>query len=407
MSRGVFTPLCAILPVVGMAAGVAAQVRPHELTRPAQSRSGIEREVGQRIRELAASSYHVRESAQRRLVEIGEAARASVQAGLEDADPEVQARCRRIAHALDVKARETARRRLEAQLEQFIADAGTDRLYDFPGWGRFRNVVGNDQGSRHVFAELFLRETEVMTAAAATESESQAVLDRRFRDLPLRFRGRGRTREPIAWQSAVALYWLASRTDVELGPADSNLLYSALVQSDVSQGLRDERHAPAIRNTIGAWIARDTTTDDTTCLHKLQLASIYQIQQGLPFAAKLLAERRGTLPPATVAQCVQLFSKLGGKDQFPLLETLLDDKSVCYTARTGTDTIQTQVRDIALAALVEISGQEPREYGFSRLSRTRTAASTPQMLGFSSSQESEREAGIKKWRAYRERSGRK
>jgi hypothetical protein len=89
------------------------------------------------------------------------------------------------------------------------------------------------------------------------------------------------------------------------------------------------------------------------------------------------------------------------------LESLLDDKTVCYTVRSGSDTFETQVRDIALAALVEISGQDPREYGFSRLSRTRTAATTPQMLGFTTSQENQRDEGVKKWRAYRERNSKR
>jgi hypothetical protein len=408
MLRGVFISLCALLPVGGTAVGFAAPAPPPGLTQSEQSRVDapeIDREVRQRIRELADNSYQVRESAQRRLVEIGESARAAVKAGLDDADPEVRARCRRIAEALDIEAKQAARRRLEAQLDQFIADAGSDRRYDFPGWDRFRESVGNDQGSRQLFAELFRRELDVMSAVAATTSEAQELLERRSQDLQSRMRGPARTREPIGWQSAVALAWLASRTDLEARPIDSSLLYSILVRSDLSQGLRDERQAPAIRNTLGAWIARDASPDDATNQYKLQLASIYQVRQGLQLAAKLLTERRGTLPPATVSQCVQVFSKLGGKEEFPLLESLLDDKTVCLTVRAGNETFQTQVRDIALATLVEMSGQDPREYGFTRLSRTRTATTTPQMLGFTTAQEAQREQGVKKWRAYRERSG--
>ena len=404
MLRGASLPLCALLAGFGTAMGST----PTNQTQSEQSRSDstdIESEVRRRIRELAASSYQVRESAQRRLVEIGESARAAVKAGLDDPDPEVRARCRRIAEALDVEAKEAARRRLEAQLEQFIADADTDRRYDFPGWDRFREGVGNDRGSRQVFADLFRREVDVMIAAAAPTDEAQALFERRSRDLQARQRGPARTRARIEWQSAVALAWLASRIDVELQPVDSNLLYSVLVRSDLSQGLGDERQAPAIRNAIGAWIARDAAPDDASNQQKLSLASTYRIPQGLHLATKLLGDRRAALPPATVTQCMQLLSKLGGKDQIPQLELLLDDKTVCHTMRSNSDTFETQVRDIALAALVEISGQDPREYGFSRLSRTRTAVTTPQMLGFSTSQENQRDEGIKKWRAYRQRSG--
>jgi hypothetical protein len=258
-----------------------------------------------------------------------------------------------------------------------------------------------------VFAELFLREAEVMSALTAGVKEAQDIFDRRIVDLQSRMRGPARTRLPVGWQSAVALTWLASRPDLEPRPNDSSLLYSTLVRSNLSQIVREDRQGPAIRNIIGVWISRDTTSDDASSLYKLQLAAIYQVRQGVDLAGKLLTERRGMLPAGLAQQCVQVLSKLGDKQQFPLLESLLDDTTVCYSMRRGNDAVETQVRDIALATLVEISGQDPREYGFSRLSRTRTASTTPQMLGFSASEESQRQEGIKKWRAYRERMAKK
>jgi hypothetical protein len=359
------------------------------------------------MRELGDSSYHTREAAQRRLVEIGEAARPAVAAGLQDADPEIRARCRRIAQGLDIAAKESAKRRLESQLERFIADAGTDRPYDFPGWERFRGTIGNDSGSRQVFAELFRREVDLMAAASGPVAEAQQLVESKCRDLQLRMRGPARVREPIAWQSSVALAWLAGRSDVELRANEMSMLYAALVQSDVRRSLDNKEQGPAIRNVIGAWVsAENGGRDDGSVYQKLSLAINLEIKQGVPLAARLLRERRGTLQPATVAQCVQVFAKLGGKDQVPLLVSLLDDKTVCYTVRSNNDTLQTQVRDIALATLVRVTDQELRDYGFTRAPyRTSGTAPSPHTLGFSTSQESAREDAIKKWRAYRKRSG--
>ena len=280
--------------------------------------------------------------------------------------------------SLAVEAKAAAKRRLESQLERFIADAGTDRKYDFTGWERFRDQVGNDRGSRRVFAELFRHDVDLMTAVTGPAADAQELVESRCRDLELRVRGRARVREPIGWQSAIALAWLASRSEVDLRVNEANVIYLALSQSDVRRALEDDEQGPAIRNAIGAWILADSGREDGSDRQKLVLAVNYDIKQGVQLASKLLRDRRGMLLPTTVSQCVQVFTKLGGKDQIPLLESLLDDKTVCYTVRSSNDTIQTQVRDIALATLVRVTGQELRDYGFPRrVSGYRTSEIAP------------------------------
>ncbi len=88
------------------------------------------------------------------------------------------------------------------------------------------------------------------------------------------------------------------------------------------------------------------------------------------------------------------------KTHVPLLETLLDDATRCTSMRINNRNYETQVRDIALAALLHITKQDPRKFGFDRLQTHPQIVFNTTTVGFED--DTKRNEALAKWRSYRE-----
>ena len=99
----------------------------------------------------------------------------------------------------------------------------------------------------------------------------------------------------------------------------------------------------------------------------LNLAMRYGFAQGAELAARILAQDD---VQTNYRECAILaIAKLGSERHKPLLEDLLDDPTVCQTRHDpkSQTTTQTQIRDVALAGLIHLSGSDPRQFGFTQL----------------------------------------
>ena len=122
------------------------------------------------------------------------------------------------------------------------------------------------------------------------------------------------------------------------------------------------------------------------------------MKDGIFLARDLL--KGGKLPPYYRGVACSLIGRLGGKDNIPDLVPLLSDITHMNNFQvrpkmTGT----VQVRDVALAVLVHITGQSHKDYGFgfTQVGQAFQIGSTYNM-GFL--EESKRLEALKKWDAY-------
>ena len=119
----------------------------------------------------------------------------------------------------------------------------------------------------------------------------------------------------------------------------------------------------------------------------------------MPYATAVLGDPQSDADSRQYA--LLCFAQFGKEADIPLLEKMLDDASPCDQARIANIVVVTQVRDIALAALVEITKQKHEEYGFERLQRHRQQVFYQRTLGFTT--EAKRNAALATWHAYRQR----
>ena len=97
-------------------------------------------------------------------------------------------------------------------------------------------------------------------------------------------------------------------------------------------------------------------------------------------------------------------AKLGGAAYIDRLEPLLEDDTPCASFKLNDQEIQTQVRDVALAVLVKLTGQDLRAYGFDRVQENALTDFNTATLGFVD--DKARQAALEKYREYARRSGR-
>ncbi len=99
-----------------------------------------------------------------------------------------------------------------------------------------------------------------------------------------------------------------------------------------------------------------------------------------------------------LALVVVNMGKENNKEHIPILEALLQDQTQLGQVQFNQTRGNTELRDVALAMLVHITGQSHKDYGFSFLSMNGNFLFTPNYAGFSTSEQ--REAAHKKWKTW-------
>jgi hypothetical protein len=96
------------------------------------------------------------------------------------------------------------------------------------------------------------------------------------------------------------------------------------------------------------------------------LAMNLNIPQCLPRALELVRDKQS---PCHVMQTVMIaIAMFGDKGDIPVLELRVDDKSFCgVTQRINDVQYQTQLRDVAIAAMLILAKENPKLYGFPRI----------------------------------------
>jgi hypothetical protein len=153
---------------------------------------------------------------------------------------------------------------------------------------------------------------------------------------------------------------------------------------------------PRVRQGLRAAVDRPIGQN----LHSyLQLARSLAIKDGVPLALK--AAQTKSLSAGSRGTALLFVAEFGDKSDIPRLEGLLTDTTVVGSIGLNFDTIHTEVRDVALAAVVSLSGQSPADYDFPYLrffggAMRGLSSQSAHCFGFCD--KASREAALKKWK---------
>jgi hypothetical protein len=303
------------------------------------------------VRKLASPSFTVREGAAAALRKLGIAAEPALRAGLKDPDPDVRTRCRDLIEEIVEDHR-------EAMLTTFVEDFEDRQKPPLPGWRRFRALFTSDP-PRKAYAELYRAHGDLLDALERNPADAVNEAD----EMASRLAGVAllpdRDKETIA--QTFLLLFVASDERVTLPAKTAEGLALGLGVVARREELRkDFLKDEARRKVLLAYLQR--AKEPAPLEATLALAEEFQLRDGAPWALRVALD--SAQPVSVRARALLSLAQIGGKKDVDALEPLLKITALVGERKVGKLTLRTELRDVALAASIRLSGGRLSDGGF-------------------------------------------
>jgi hypothetical protein len=346
------------------------------------------------VRQLGSGVFAERESASRRLIELGIATRDALVEASNDPDAEVRARARVILASV---SQSDFRDRLAA----FATDYDGSQRQSLPGWEQFTATFCDTRQARQLFVEMQRAEPELLAASAEGGKIASDALNARCHALLQQMTQLQITRsdELMPLGTLASLLWIGSADGVAVDEQLGVQLYSQMIYQPMFQkNVRSGAWSGMLKKLLGLWIVKDSTPVST--VQNLNFGAYYELKaESLNLASKVLASDGG--PPQTRQFALLAIGRFGGKEHLPLVEKFLPDATACGTIQVNNPPrqVELQLRDVALAVLVHLTGQRARDYSAT------TVQPSPQPFFQVASllfpEKAQRESALKRWSEWR------
>jgi hypothetical protein len=347
-------------------------------------------EISGLVRELGAPTYRARQHAQRMLAAFGLKAKPALEAACHDPDHEIQKRAKAALAAIDDVD-------FHVRVGAFLADENAANGHGLAGWDDYRALVGTSAAARRLFADMQRSERELLEAVDRSPSHAGGLVDLRCQQSEAATHGGDSDRQsPLSLGTIAAIFFAASHPDVPISVPSGNSINGFGSQTAFTQAMTTRPTAPIVRGLVGAWVSRAFEPDSITGARNLIMAMQYNLKEALIPALRAIGPPGG--PPNLEQYAILAVGKLGSRQHVAALMPLLDDeRPIAMPDRSGRDS-DTQVRDVALAAMIHLTGQKLADYGFVHAKTNPLILFNSNTLGFNDP--AARQEALKKWRAW-------
>gem|GEM_PF-2392362 len=298
------------------------------------------------VKKFGAPSYAEREQAFHEVIALKDAAKAALLIGVRDTDPEIRKRAR-LALTLVV----------QQDLQQQIATFETGQNgATLPGWSRFSERFGKSASSRKAYAAMFQVEPGMLLSFGLDDEAAADAVTARIRQYQQSAQSQNPARRKQPGPLNVfALLMAATHPGVtsDLTPLELNQLRNWWAQQDF-QNLLNGPHQLVAKQVRIEYLRLGFASDQLRYL-AFNDALSQRVTECLPDAIQHLHRK----PSGYAIECV---ARLGGKAYLEALLPSLDDDSVVTNFVINGKMEQMQSRDMALAWIVNLTGQKPAEY---------------------------------------------
>ncbi len=345
------------------------------------------------VRDLGDVRFKVRDNAARELKKLGRGAKPALLEGMRSNDPEIWNRCTQLLPevlALDLKAR----------VEAFLADTEGKQKHELPLMGLFQKVAGNDPAARKLYADIVRNNADFLEACEQNPKLAGEKYNVRAYELHQRLFGpwSGGTARPQLQAADLAALFLVG-ADAEMSKSipvnNVNPVANFLWQQQFQSALKNGELAAAYRKLFFAWA--ENRGDVNSVSQTLSVIQNNSLKEGLDFAVKVMKMKDQQI--WSRAQAMTVVGKLGAKEHVAAFESMFDDKTQVTAIQWNNVQLQTQINDIALAMAAQLSGQQPKDYGFDALQTQPSLIFAYHYLGFSTDEK--RDAAYKKWKEWK------
>ncbi len=338
------------------------------------------------VRQLGSLRFLEREAATQSLLQMGTRAHAAVKAGLAHPDAEIRFRCQQLLPMLQAME-------LHRQIDTYLRGSPQADHTRLPGLTRFVEVVGEDRVSRQFYAEMLRQNSQWLTEA---EQDSKAATQEYAHRLEVIYgllrQSSLRETAPLDPMSIAVILFVGAHPKVaSQGQLNALHLHYFLLQSPLQTLLKQSsEEGKRLRKLFVAWGQAQQSSNASQLFYKI--AARLQVREALPLALRALTN------PAVSASgrvhAMLLVGKLGNTNHRPVLRPFLTDHTVVGHVSRNNLLGKIQVRDVALAITVHLSGKPLKSQDFPFL---RPADPLAASYSFAFSNETERETTFKKY----------
>jgi len=338
------------------------------------------------VRQLGDPSVQRRDEASRLLFERADwTVMEAVREGLRSSDAEVRRRCRVILDRVYTRIH-------QQQLTEFIEHP--ERDVQLPGWGRFRKLVGDDEVARALFVDMQTAEPVLLWLMAQGERSLPERLENRVRMLQAPNFG---LEVPVSVDSLAALMFVACHEELRPTTETLDRLQQAALQQVFQNAVQRGPRKEALRKLVNAWMR--STLDRADLYAYVQMALQLDLEAGSQAGLKLL-ERQG-LPPEEQLLSILAVGRFGTADNIPELEGYLQDRRNLLIQPRPEGEVVTQFRDIVLAVLLHLAGENLADYGLNHVQKSTETLYDVSTIYFAS--DDARAAALNKWQSRKNR----
>ncbi|MSR33104.1 MAG: hypothetical protein EXR99_16570 [Gemmataceae bacterium] len=345
-------------------------------------------EIRAQVKLLGSDSFLSREQACEMLLRQGKRSRGALLEGVTIADLEISRRCKTLLRQIDEQEK-------MLRLEAFLKDLDGGKNTDLPGWSRFQKLVGKDSDARSFFAQIYKGDPAFLEESETNPALARDLLTGKCQWLHNNvFNPGGGLPQTVALTDIGAVVFSATRPAAHL-PQETlynitNLLYQPTARDAITGG----KSVP-FRKLVVAWMLEQN--DPNIISQHLYLAQNLNLPEGLGLARKSATDKK--LPLYTRAVALTLIGKMGTRDDAPTLREYVNDASLLGNFQLANQQGgSTQVRDVALAMLVQVTAQSHKDYGFSFAKANQNLHFNPYMMGFQT--DTQRQDAFKKWQIW-------
>lgn len=333
------------------------------------------------VQQLGAPKFAAREAAGDSLLRLGVAAMPVLSEGTRNPDREVRYRS---TYLLEIVRQADFNRRLAA----FEASVSESEDFGLPLWARFRESVGSGREARRVFAEMQKSEGPLLRSAAESDEQAKTLLAERMQELQNQLRY---APQQLTTGTTAALLFVAGNDKVQTPDQHGWVMYNYVMQQPFSEQLRNGARRDIFRKLLGNWIRYNTS--GAIAYQSMMVAMQYDLPEALVPAEKMLAQA-GQAPQVRQFAILSI-ARFGDATWTAKLEPMMDDAAVCMQYQINNVQYTTQIRDIALAAMIHLHKQDPKAFGFAGARPNPQYVYDAASLGFKN--DADRGAARKKW----------
>lgn len=384
--------LClATLLVIAISLGVAGNL----LAQEKSSTTATDEEL---IAQLGHDEYLVREAAEEQVLQRGGDILPLLKEARRSPDPEVRMRAAALYQQLSDRVRK----------DNFSRFAEMAKDVDLPGWKRFRDQHGDSKETRRLYVAILKDEWDMIVALETQPQMMDYLLFQRANKIREELYGPNHIQ--ISEGTAAAMLHATSFEDIRITDPTMDQLKFLLAAPQVTSSLQDPESAGPLLSVFDQWLETNLKSGRfsqemrfvvlTTCLRE-------GIKSGKIVAKQMLDERASPIYQNGFGQfgainatqqmmyAMLAIAKLGGEEDIEYLSKYFEDDTEVSLPTVQGDQFNTQMKDVALVAVLHISGEDPKEYGYPRISTDPNFLYNIRSIGFITPQQ--RQQAFEKW----------